>query len=136
MLINTLPLIAFFGLFFFFIMRITLKAKKQSREVPEINVTELSDPRRKVLVVSANVIPGKEIKDVIGHVCATSRIEASTPRQAEAAEKDAMLNLMKSALEMGANAVIDAKFSTGTFEQQGSKWMVSKAYYSGTAVVI
>lgn len=136
MLINALPVIALFGIFFFFLVRVTMKIKKKAHEVPEINAVEISELRRKVLVVSANVIPGKEIKDVIGHVCGTSRIEASTQGQAEAAEKDAMLSLMKNALEMGANAVIDAKFSASTFEQQGSKWMVSKAYYTGTAVVV
>lgn len=40
------------------------------------------------------------------------------------------------AKSLGANAVIEIKLNTGTYEQQGSKWQVSQAVYNGTAVRI
>ena len=44
--------------------------------------------------------------------------------------------MLKNAKNMGANAIIDAKVSTGTYQTQGSQWQVSQAIYTGTAVVI
>ena len=62
--------------------------------------------------------------------------QASSKQEFELAEKEAMKNLMKSAISMSANAIIDLKLSTGTYQQQGSKWEVSQAVYIGTAIRI
>ncbi|MFZ6008061.1 MAG: heavy metal-binding domain-containing protein [Nitrospirota bacterium] len=62
------------------------------------------------------------------------------------AEKEAMLDIMNKAINMGANAIIDLKMTTSTYEQQGlegmvssvlyNKKMASKVIYNGTAVRI
>ena len=134
---NLLPTIALFGMFAFFMIYLPVRRRtRRALGILEASSSELNKLRSEVLVVSSGGIPGKEIRKVLGHVSGTSRIEASTPQEADAAEKQAMLSLMKNALEMGANAVMDAKQSSSTYERQGSKWMVSKTYYTGTAVVI
>lgn len=136
-MINLLPTIALFGMFAFFMMYLPFRRRnRRAQEILEACSLEMGEFRNRVLVVSSGVIPGKVIREVLGHVSGTSRIEASTPQEADAAEKQAMLNLMKNALDMGGNAVLDAKLSCSTFERQGSRWMVSKAYYTGTAAVI
>ena len=118
-------------------MYITVRSKRKKAESSLRNTaSELTGLRSKVLVVTANSIPGKEIKSVLGTVSGTSSTSASTAAESEAAEKEALVSLMKNAVEMGANAVIDLKMTTSSYEQQGSKWMVSKAFYNGTAVTI
>jgi uncharacterized protein YbjQ (UPF0145 family) len=136
-MIEYLPTVGMFGLFFLFLIYLPLRRKrKKAQALLDKTSTELHDLRTKILVVSSSAIPGKDIVQVLGHVTGTSSMEASTPEQADAAERQAMLSLMSNALEMGANAVIDAKLSHSTHQQQGSQWMVSKTYYTGTAVVV
>lgn len=89
----------------------------------------------RVLVVTSSAIPGKEL-DIIGVVSGVSDTAASFGEEFKLAEKEALYNLMNRALELGANGVIDLKMSTGSYEQQGSQWMVSKVTYTGTAVQI
>ena len=43
---------------------------------------------------------------------------------------------MRQGIQMGANALVDLKMTTGSYEQQGSQWMVSKVVYYGTAVKV
>lgn len=132
-----LSVVIVFGSFFFFFIYLPIKSQRKKASDQIVKYTaDAAELRKKVLVVSSDTIPGKEIKEVFGHVTGTSGIEASTPEQADAAEKQAMVCLMQNALDMGANAVIDAKLSISSHEQQGSKWMVSKSYYTGTAVMI
>lgn len=61
---------------------------------------------------------------------------ASTDAEFRLAEKEALLDIMNQAINLGANSVIDLKMTTGSYQQQGSQWMVSKATYTGTAVRI
>jgi len=107
------------------------KAAKAALDKTAEGINEL---RKQVIAVSSSCIPGKEIKTVYGHVSGTSLIEVTTPEEADVAEKAAMLNLMQNAKAMGANAVIDVKMSNSNHRQQGHKGMVSKTYYTGTAV--
>jgi uncharacterized protein YbjQ (UPF0145 family) len=44
--------------------------------------------------------------------------------------------MLKQARELGANAVVDARLTTGTYETNGSQWQVSRPVYTGTAVRI
>ncbi|WKZ32044.1 MAG: heavy metal-binding domain-containing protein [Thermodesulfobacteriota bacterium] len=89
----------------------------------------------KILVVTSSAIPGKEL-DIIGVVSGVSDTAASFGEEFKLAEKEALYNLMNRALELGANGVVDLKMSTGSYQQQGSQWMVSKVTYTGTAVLI
>lgn len=136
-MISFLPVVVMFGLFYLFLIYLPIRHRRRTAKAfVEKTNDELKDLRSKILVVSSSAIPGKEIFQVFGHVTGTSNIEASTPQQADAAERQAMLSLMKNALAMGANAVIDAKLLSSTYQQQGSQWMVSKTYYTGTAVLV
>ncbi len=94
------------------------------------------DLRQRILVVTSSIIPGKEIKDVLGSVTGVSKVAASTDAEFRLAEKEALLDIMNQAINLGANSVIDLKMTTGSYQQQGSQWMVSKATYTGTAVRI
>lgn len=131
------PLLFMFGIFFLLFIYMPMKRRKQRAESSISNMkTQLADLRQKVLVVTGSTIPGKEIKNVLGNVTGSSKTAASTGDESEAAEKEALAALMENALEMGANAVIDLKMTSSSYEQQGSKWMVAKTFYTGTAVVI
>ena len=131
---------AIFIVIFIGVLFLIAASNRKTRAKAAVSLSEATDKvnelRQKVLVVSSTAIPGKEIKQVLGQLSGTSSIEASRPEEADAAEQQAMLNLMEKAQAMGANAVIDAKLTSSSHQKQGSKWMVSKAYYTGTAVII
>lgn len=97
---------------------------------------QIHDLRQRVLVVTSSTIPGKEIKDVLGSVTGVSKVAASTDAEFRLAEKEALFDIMNQAINLGANSVIDLKMTTGSYQQQGSQWMVSKVNYTGTAVRI
>ena len=100
--------------------------------------TELDDKirnlREKIIVVTSNSLPDRQIKGALGNVTGISATAASTDRGFRKAEKEALADIMRKGIEMGANAIIDLKMTTGSYEQQGSQWMVSKVVYYGTAV--
>jgi uncharacterized protein YbjQ (UPF0145 family) len=112
------------------------KRKNNARKKLEKASNEINNLRNKVLVVTSDTIPGKEIVEVFGAVSGTSTMESTTPEEADAAEKEAMLNLMQNAVNMGGNAIIGVKMTNNTHQQQGSAWMVSKTYFTGTAVKV
>ncbi|MBE4575960.1 hypothetical protein BOO36_19480 [Vibrio navarrensis] len=108
------------------------KAQKSSKNIDEM----LNQLRNEVLSVSGSSIPGKEVEEVIGMVRGVSDTQASRKEEFELAEKEALYKMLMEAKSLGANAVIEIKLNTGTYEQQGSKWQVSQAVYNGTAVRI
>jgi uncharacterized protein YbjQ (UPF0145 family) len=65
-----------------------------------------------------------------------SDIKASSRLDFELAETEALYLTLMQALELGANAVVDARLTTGTDETNGSRWQVSRPVYTGTAVRI
>ena len=135
---STAPTIIFivvaFGFFFIF-LPIKLRERKAQKIINRTN-NEMLELGKHILVVSSGYIPGEEIHHVVGHVTGTSWIEASSPEETDAAEREAKLDLMRTALNMGANAIIDARLTSSSHQQLGTQWMVSKTYYSGTAVVV
>ena len=90
--------------------------------------------RERIIVVTSNSLPDREIKGAIGNVTGISATAASTDRGFRKAEKEALADIMRQGIQIGANAIIDLKMTTGSYEQQGSQWMVSKVVYYGTAV--
>lgn len=90
--------------------------------------------RKRIIVVTSNSLPNREIKGALGNVTGISATAASTDRGFRKAEKEALADIMRRGIDMGANAIIDLKMTTGSYEQQGSKWVVSKVVYYGTAV--
>lgn len=104
------------------------------------------DPRPPILARALNGIQGKvkvfthlppdKVRETLGLVRGISAIEASSRLDFELAEQEALYLMLKQALELGANAVVDARLTTGTYETNGSKWQVSRPVYTGTAVRI
>jgi uncharacterized protein YbjQ (UPF0145 family) len=130
---DILTIVAFF--IFLFWMAYRFKVGK-ARKIIERASAEIMEFSREVLMVSSSEIPGREIKQVIGHVSGGSRIEASCPEETEAAALEAKLSLLRNAYNMGGNAIIDARLTSCSYQAQGSEWMVTKSSYTGTAVVI
>jgi hypothetical protein len=81
-------------------------------------------------------LPADEVKETLGLVRGISDIEASSRLDFQLAEQEALYLMLKQARELGANAVVDARLTTGTYETNGSQWQVSRPVYTGTAVRI
>jgi hypothetical protein len=104
------------------------------------------DPRPPILARALNGIQAKvkvfthlppdKVRETLGLVRGISAIEASSRLDFELAEQEALYSMLQHALELGANAVVDARLTTGTYETNGSKWQVSRPVYTGTAVRI
>jgi hypothetical protein len=104
------------------------------------------DPRPPILARALNGIQAKvkvfthlppdKVRETLGLVRGISAIEASSRIDFELAEQEALYSMLQHALELGANAVVDARLTTGTYETNGSKWQVSRPVYTGTAVRI
>ena len=109
-----------------------LRAKRRSEQIE----SEINSLRKKILVVTGNTVPGKKILKVLGAVRAVSDTQASSRQEFDLAEKEAMKTLMTSAISLSANAIIDVRLSTGTYQKKGSQWQVSQSVYTGTAVQI
>jgi uncharacterized protein YbjQ (UPF0145 family) len=107
--------------------------KRSSLDELDKNIQEL---RERIIVVTSNSLPDREIKSALGNVTSISATAASTDRGFRKAEKEALADIMRQGIHMGANAIIDLKMTTGSYEQQGSQWMVAKVVYYGTAVRI
>ncbi len=95
---------------------------------------EIKKLKEKIIITTTQSVPSRNILAILGTVEGTSPRTASTPREADVAKQEAMLALIKNALSMGADAVVNAQMHTSNFEHEGSKWMVSKFYWTGTAV--
>lgn len=96
----------------------------------------LFNKRNDLVVVATASIPHKEITRVLGNVTGTSTTQACTKELFELAEKEARLDLIEKAQLLGANAVVDLKLLSGSYEQDGSIWHLSQTVYGGTAVVV
>ena len=104
------------------------------------------DPRPPILAralkgIQTNVkvfthLPPEKVRETLGLVRGISAIEASSRLDFELAEQEALYFMLKHASELGANAVVDARLTTGTYETSGSRWQVSRPVYTGTAVRI
>lgn len=141
----------FFYLFLFFLcvliifyLTIVKKREETARVKAEELDKQIQELSQRVLVVTSSTVPGKEIKRVIGAVTGVSKTEASTDAEFKLAEKEALLDIMQKAIELGANAIVDLKMTTGSYEkrvwidigsQKGYR-MVSKVTYTGTAVIV
>jgi uncharacterized protein YbjQ (UPF0145 family) len=130
------PVLIIIILFAFFIFwRINNKKQKASKK--NLETSKMIDALKlEILVVPSSEIPGKNIKNVLGLVRGVSDTQASTKEEFSLSETEALYDMLKNAKNMGANAIIDAKVSTGTYQTQGSQWQVSQAIYTGTAIVV
>jgi uncharacterized protein YbjQ (UPF0145 family) len=101
---------------------------------PSVMAHALTGIRKKVKVFTH--LPSEKVKETLGLVRGISDIEASSRLDFELAEQEALYLMLKQARELGANAVVDARLTTGTYETNGSQWQVSRPVYTGTAVRI
>ncbi|HLE18737.1 MAG TPA: heavy metal-binding domain-containing protein [Syntrophales bacterium] len=107
----------------------------RSNKTAELDA-EIKNLRERIIVVTSNSLPDGGIKGALGNVTGISETAASTDRGFRKAEKEALADIMRQGIQMGANALVDLKMTTGSYEQQGSQWMVSKVVYYGTAVKV
>ena len=121
--------------FFLFLWALRMKKQKAMKKMAIVD-SGLKTIGKEVIAVTSEAFPGKPIKSTLGSVVGISDTAASTDEQFLLAEKEAMLNILTIAREMGANAVIGLRMSAGTYQQQGSQWMVTKVTYNGTAVQV
>lgn len=116
-----------------FVALIVFSLLGRSNKTAELD-DEIKNLRQRITVVTSTSLPDKEVKSAIGNVTGISATAASTDRGFRKAEKEALADVMRQGIQIGANAIIDLKMTTGSYEQQGSKWVVSKVVYYGTAV--
>jgi len=134
MLSQIIPiLIVIFIVFVFFVFP-ALK-KKKDMESMEIYSKKVNEITKEIVTSTSDSLPNAVIEKVLGIVKGVSKVQASTKSEFELAEKSAFYEMLKNAKEKGANGVISIKMSSGTYEQQGSKWQVSQIIYTGTAVI-
>ena len=101
---------------------------------PPVMAQALKGIQAKVKVFTQ--LPPEKVRETLGLVRGISDIEASSRLDFQLAEQEALYLMLKQARELGANAVVDARLTTGTYETNGSQWQVSRPVYTGTAVRI
>lgn len=116
-----------------FVALIVFSLLGRSNKTAELD-DEIRNLRERITVVTSTSLPDKAVKSALGNVTGISATSASTDRGFRKAEKEALADIMRQGIQMGANAIVDLKMTTGSYEQQGSKWVVSKVVYYGTAV--
>jgi len=73
-------------------------------------------------IYTNNIIPGKEIKTSLGLISYTKkRIGGNIIDEIDNCFK----NFLKLAKDKGADAIINDRIVTGTYQQQGSEWNVT-----------
>ncbi len=127
-----------FVIFFVFVLIISsIYSRKRKALEKSVSLNDLLDQiRREIVSATGSDIPGKNISEVIGVVRGVSNTQATSKEEFELSEKEALYNMLYEAKSLGANAVVEVRLNTGTYQQQGSKWQVSQAVYTGTAVKI
>jgi uncharacterized protein YbjQ (UPF0145 family) len=118
-----------------FVALIVFSLLGRSNKTAELD-EDIKNLRERIIVVTSSNLPDRQIKGALGNVTGISETAASTDRGFRKAEKEALADIMRQGIQMGANAIIDLKMTTGSYEQQGSQWMVSKVVYYGTAVKV
>jgi uncharacterized protein YbjQ (UPF0145 family) len=130
---------ALFGLAWPFLYTYRLKWRRIALD------KEIQYFQNRVAVVTSDAIPGRATEQVLGCVTGVSHIPASNDDERKLAEREAMHSLIKQALQMGANAVLDLKMATDSYEHTDPKkflvlpavtFTATKVTYTGTAVKV
>jgi uncharacterized protein YbjQ (UPF0145 family) len=107
----------------------------RAEDFPRILADALKRAQAEVTVFTYT-LPAGQVKRTFGLVRGISDTEATSKRDFRLAEQEALLLMLKQAYDMGANAVVGVRLTTGTYEADGSRWQVSRPVYTGTAVRI
>lgn len=82
---------------------------------------------------SLSEIPGKKIAKSFGLVFYTQKnLAGNIPKKT----RDIFFGLQEAAKELGANAIINVRLTSGSYFAQGSGWEVSYVIACGDAVVL
>ena len=95
---------------------------------------QIDELEEQVIVVTGSSVPGKKVTRVVGPVTGFSTVYSGEIGKFQQAEREAMLSLIRKALDQGANAVIDLKMN-GPGELVEVSGPAPKVTYLGTAVV-
>ncbi len=107
----------------------------RAEDFPRILADALKRAQAEVTVFTY-ALPPSDVKRTLGLVRGISDTEATTKRDFRLAEQEALLLMLKQAHDLGGNAVVGVRLTTGTYEANGSQWQVSRPVYTGTAVRI
>lgn len=121
----------------FFIIFLILRRRSNSKKIIARNSLiskELTNLKKEIICVSTSSIKNKEIVETFSIVKGKSTTVISSSEDEDIADKEAMYEILINAKLLGANAVIDLKRDTITYEVSGSKWQTSQIVYTGTAV--
>jgi uncharacterized protein YbjQ (UPF0145 family) len=128
---------ALFGLAWPFLYTYRLKWKRIGLD------KEIQYFQNRVAVATTDAIPGRATEQVLGPITGISRIPASNDEERKLAEREAMHSLIKQALQIGANAILDLKMATEGYEYTDPRKLLvlpavtftaTKITYTGTAV--
>lgn len=113
------------------------KAKKAYLKKVSFIEDEVRELKNEIMCVTSSNIYGKKIVQTLGSVKGTSQsIITTTDESTRIADNEAMYEMLIEAKILGANAIVDIKMNTPTFEVSGSKWQTSQIIYTGTAVKV
>ncbi|CBE69663.1 MAG: hypothetical protein F9K13_11700 [Candidatus Methylomirabilis oxygeniifera] len=131
--------IALFGLAWPFLYTYRLKWRRIALD------KEIQYFQNRVIIVTENAIPGRATEQVLGPATGISRIPASNDDERKLAEREAMHSLIKQALQMGANAILDLKMVEESYEHTDPKKLLvlpavtftaTKVTYAGTSAKV
>lgn len=78
-------------------------------------------------------VPGKRIGKSLGLIEYTMKgLAGDMPEESSGIFR----GLLESALEKGANAVVNVRITSGSYQQQGSQWQVTYVIAFGDAVIL
>ncbi len=97
----------------------------RAEDFPQILADALKRAQAEVTVFTY-ALPTGQLKRTFGLVRGISDTEATSKRDFRLAEQEALLLMLKQAHDMGANAVVGVRLTTGTYEANGSQWQVSR----------
>lgn len=112
------------------------KAKKAYFKKVSFIEDEVRELKNEIMCVTSSSIYGKKIIKTLGSVKGTSQSIITTDESTRIADNEAMYEMLIEAKILGANAIVDIKMNTPTFEVSGSKWQTSQIIYTGTAVKV
>ena len=131
---NWIPILVIVGMIYMFFFRGRSK-KSYEKEISLIG-NEVMELKKEIMCVTSSNIHGKEIVQTLGSVKGTSKTIITNGMETKIADNEAMYEMLIEAKILGANAIVDIKMNTPTFEVSGSKWQTSQIIYTGTAVKV
>lgn len=130
---------ALFGLAWPFLYTYRLKWRRIALD------KEIQYFQNRIAVATSDAIPGRATEQVLGPVTGISLIPASNDDEQMLAEREAMHSLIKQALQMGANAVLDLKMTEESYQHTDPKkflvlpavtFTATRVTYAGTAAKV